>query len=50
MTGRSVRGQPTTLGRPGTIDATEDEVTAREYGYTGVGGKQQSALWHGHWA
>ena len=29
VTGRSVRGKPTTLGRPGTIDETADEVTAR---------------------
>jgi len=29
VTGRSVRGEPTTLGRPGTIDDTADEVTAR---------------------
>jgi NAD(P)-dependent dehydrogenase (short-subunit alcohol dehydrogenase family) len=29
VTGRSVRGRPTTLGRPGTIDDTADEVTAR---------------------
>jgi NAD(P)-dependent dehydrogenase (short-subunit alcohol dehydrogenase family) len=29
VTGRSVRGQPTTLGRPGTIDDTAEEVTAR---------------------
>ena len=29
VTGRSVRGEPTTLGRPGTIDETADEVTAR---------------------
>jgi NAD(P)-dependent dehydrogenase (short-subunit alcohol dehydrogenase family) len=29
VTGRSVRGQPTTLGRPGTIDDTADQVTAR---------------------
>ena len=34
LTGRSVRGRPTTLGRPGTIDDTADEVTAR--GGTGV--------------
>jgi NAD(P)-dependent dehydrogenase (short-subunit alcohol dehydrogenase family) len=34
VTGRSVRGQPTTLGRPGTIDDTADEVTAR--GGTGI--------------
>src|SRR6478672_9448178 len=29
VTGRSVRGEPTTLGRPGTIDDTADEVTGR---------------------
>ncbi len=29
LTGRSVRGQPTTLGRPGTIDDTAEQVTAR---------------------
>ncbi len=29
LTGRSVRGRPTTLGRPGTIDDTAEEVTAR---------------------
>src|ERR1043166_6048781 len=29
VTGRSVRGEPTTLGRPGTIDDTADELTAR---------------------
>jgi NAD(P)-dependent dehydrogenase (short-subunit alcohol dehydrogenase family) len=29
VTGRSVRGEPTTLGRPGTIDDTAEEVTAR---------------------
>jgi NAD(P)-dependent dehydrogenase (short-subunit alcohol dehydrogenase family) len=34
VTGRSVRGEPTTLGRPGTIDDTAEEVTAR--GGTGV--------------
>jgi NAD(P)-dependent dehydrogenase (short-subunit alcohol dehydrogenase family) len=34
VTGRSVRGQPTTLGRPGTIDDTADEVGAR--GGTGI--------------
>jgi NAD(P)-dependent dehydrogenase (short-subunit alcohol dehydrogenase family) len=34
VTGRSVRGQPTTLGRPGTIDDTAGEVTAR--GGTGI--------------
>jgi NAD(P)-dependent dehydrogenase (short-subunit alcohol dehydrogenase family) len=34
VTGRSVRGAPTTLGRPGTIDDTAEEVTAR--GGTGV--------------
>lgn len=28
-TGRSVRGEPTTLGRPGTIDDTAEQVTAR---------------------
>jgi len=34
VTGRSVRGEPTTLGRPGTIEDTADQVTAR--GGTGV--------------
>src|ERR671932_156658 len=34
VTGRSVRGEATTLGRPGTIDETADEVTAR--GGTGI--------------
>src|SRR5204862_8198330 len=34
VTGRSVRGEPTTLGRPGTIDETADELTAR--GGTGI--------------
>src|SRR5262249_22658543 len=34
LTGRSVRGEPTTMGRPGTIDDTADEVTAR--GGTGI--------------
>jgi NAD(P)-dependent dehydrogenase (short-subunit alcohol dehydrogenase family) len=29
VTGRSVRGEPTTLNRPGTIDETAEEVTAR---------------------
>jgi NAD(P)-dependent dehydrogenase (short-subunit alcohol dehydrogenase family) len=29
VTGRSVRGAPTTLGRPGTIDDTAEEVSAR---------------------
>ncbi|MBF6353002.1 SDR family NAD(P)-dependent oxidoreductase [Nocardia higoensis] len=29
VTGRSVRGEPTTEGLPGTIDDTADEVTAR---------------------
>jgi len=29
VTGRSVRGEPTTLGRPGTIDDTAEEVSAR---------------------
>jgi NAD(P)-dependent dehydrogenase (short-subunit alcohol dehydrogenase family) len=29
VTGRSVRGEPTTLDRPGTIDDTAEEVTAR---------------------
>jgi NAD(P)-dependent dehydrogenase (short-subunit alcohol dehydrogenase family) len=29
VTGRSVRGEPTTLGRPGTIDDTADEVGER---------------------
>src|SRR5215211_6570967 len=34
VTGRSVRGQPTTLNRPGTIDDTAEELTAR--GGTGI--------------
>jgi NAD(P)-dependent dehydrogenase (short-subunit alcohol dehydrogenase family) len=34
VTGRSVRGQRTTLGRPGTIDDTAEEVTLR--GGTGI--------------
>jgi len=34
LTGRSVRGEPTTLGRPGTIDDTAEEVHAR--GGTGI--------------
>ncbi|HTS97462.1 MAG TPA: SDR family NAD(P)-dependent oxidoreductase [Streptosporangiaceae bacterium] len=34
VTGRSVRGRPTTLGRPGTIDDTAQEVTRR--GGTGI--------------
>jgi NAD(P)-dependent dehydrogenase (short-subunit alcohol dehydrogenase family) len=34
VTGRSVRGKPTTLGRQGTIDDTAEEVTTR--GGTGV--------------
>jgi NAD(P)-dependent dehydrogenase (short-subunit alcohol dehydrogenase family) len=34
LTGRSVRGQPTTLDRPGTIEDAADEVTAR--GGTGI--------------
>ncbi len=34
LTGRSVRGEPTTLGRAGTIDETAEEVTAR--GGTGI--------------
>jgi NAD(P)-dependent dehydrogenase (short-subunit alcohol dehydrogenase family) len=34
VTGRSVRGQPTTLGRTGTIDDTAEQVTAR--GGTGI--------------
>ena len=29
VTGRSVRGKPTILGRPGTIDDTAEELTAR---------------------
>src|SRR5258708_36290915 len=29
VTGRSVRGKPATLGRPGTIDDTAEPVTAR---------------------
>ena len=29
VTGRSVRGEPTTLGRPGTIDETAEQVTVR---------------------
>jgi NAD(P)-dependent dehydrogenase (short-subunit alcohol dehydrogenase family) len=34
VTGRSVRGEMSTLGRPGTIDDTAEEVTAR--GGTGI--------------
>jgi len=34
VTGRSVRGEPTTLGRPGTIEDTADEVSER--GGTGI--------------
>src|SRR6266516_3733874 len=34
VSGRSVRGEPTTLGRPGTIDDTAEELTAR--GGTGI--------------
>jgi NAD(P)-dependent dehydrogenase (short-subunit alcohol dehydrogenase family) len=34
VTGRSERGKPTTLGRPGTIDETAEEITAR--GGTGI--------------
>ncbi|MGH3169684.1 MAG: SDR family NAD(P)-dependent oxidoreductase [Trebonia sp.] len=34
LTGRSVRGGPATLGRPGTIDDTAEQVTAR--GGTGI--------------
>src|SRR6266566_1269586 len=34
ITGRSVRGGPTTLGRPGTIDDTAEELIAR--GGTGI--------------
>ncbi len=34
VTGRSVRGQPTTLGRPGTIEETAEQVTGR--GGTGI--------------
>ena len=34
VTGRSVRGEPTTLGRPGTIEDTAEEVAAR--GGTGI--------------
>ena len=34
LTGRSVRGQPTTLNRPGTIDDTAEQVAAR--GGTGI--------------
>src|SRR5439155_19492387 len=34
VTGRSVRGEPTTLGRPGTIDQTAEEIAAR--GGTGI--------------
>jgi len=29
ITGRSLRGEPTTLGRPGTIDETAEQVSAR---------------------
>ena len=41
LTGRSVRGQPATLGRPGTIDDTAEQVTAR--GGTGIVATSQSA-------
>jgi NAD(P)-dependent dehydrogenase (short-subunit alcohol dehydrogenase family) len=34
VTGRSVRGKPTTLGRPGTVDDTAEQVTER--GGTGI--------------
>jgi NAD(P)-dependent dehydrogenase (short-subunit alcohol dehydrogenase family) len=34
VTGRSVRGKPTTLGRPGTIDDTAEQISAR--GGTGI--------------
>ncbi len=34
VSGRSVRGEPTTLGRPGTIEDTGEQVTAR--GGTGI--------------
>jgi NAD(P)-dependent dehydrogenase (short-subunit alcohol dehydrogenase family) len=34
VTGRSIRGEPTTLGRPGTIDDTAEELAAR--GGTGI--------------
>src|SRR5262249_55758791 len=34
VTGRSVRGQPGTLGRPGTIEDTAEQVSAR--GGTGI--------------
>lgn len=34
VTGRSVRGQPSTLGRPGTIEDTAEQVTVR--GGTGI--------------
>jgi NAD(P)-dependent dehydrogenase (short-subunit alcohol dehydrogenase family) len=34
VTGRSVRGEPTTLDRPGTIDDTAEELSAR--GGTGI--------------
>jgi NAD(P)-dependent dehydrogenase (short-subunit alcohol dehydrogenase family) len=34
VTGRSVRGEPTTLGRPGTIEDTAEKLTAR--GGTGI--------------
>src|SRR5438045_8392521 len=34
VSGRSIRGEPTTLGRPGTIDDTAEELTAR--GGTGI--------------
>jgi NAD(P)-dependent dehydrogenase (short-subunit alcohol dehydrogenase family) len=51
VTGRGVRGKATTLGRPGTIEDTADEVTARgghgilEYGFTDVDGSQMSPFW-----
>jgi NAD(P)-dependent dehydrogenase (short-subunit alcohol dehydrogenase family) len=34
ITGRSVRGKPTTLGRPGTVDDTAEQITER--GGTGI--------------
>src|SRR5947207_14111325 len=37
VSGRSIRGEPTTLGRPGTIDDTAEELTAR--GGTGTAGR-----------
>ena len=45
VSGRSVRGEPTTLGRPGTIEDTAEELTAR--GGTGIAVRCE--LWAGTW-